>query len=83
MKSVLNPKFRKDQIINLQDSSSEDEKDKKSKELESILHQVLNNIDQSLKSVPKLIPKDCFQKFRDEDMNGNTTSLFSAVEVGE
>ena len=83
MKSVLDPKFKKDQAIILQYSSSDDEEGKQSKELESVLHQVLNNIDQSLRKVPDLFPKDCLHNFRDEDMEENMTSLFSEVEVRE
>ena len=56
---------------------------KQYKQLEYVLHQVLKNIDQSLKRVPKHIPKDCFQKFRDAYMEENRTSFFSGVEVGE
>ena len=83
MKAALDPEIRKDQIISVQDSSSDDEEGKKSKELESVLHQVLNNIDQSLRKVIDLIPKDRLHNFRDEDMEENTTSLFSEVEVRE
>ena len=83
MKAVLNPKFKKDQVISLQDSSSDDEEGKKSKELELALHQVLNNIDQSLRNILDLIPKDCLHNFRDEDTEENSTSLFSKVEVVE
>ena len=57
MKAVLNPKFKKDQVISLQDSSSDDEEGKQSKELESVVHQVLNTIDQSLRKIPDLVPK--------------------------
>ena len=83
MKTVLDPKIKKDQITSVQDSSSDDEEVKKSKELESILHQVLNNIEQSLRKVPDLVPKNCLYNFNDEDMKGNTTSLFSEVEISE
>ena len=83
MKAILNPKFKKYQVISLQDSSSDDEEGKQSKELESVLHQVLNNIDQSLRKVPDLIPKDSLHNVRDEDMEENTTSLFTKIEVGE
>ena len=83
MKAVLYPKFKKDQVISEPNYSSDDEEGKKSKELESMLHQVLNNIDQILRKVPDLVPKDCLHNFRDEDMEENTTSLFSEVEVRE
>ena len=32
MKAVLNPKFKKDQVISMRDSSSDDEEGKKSKD---------------------------------------------------
>ena len=48
-----------------------------------MLHKVLNNIDQSLRHIPDLVPKNCLYNFNDEDMEENTTSLFSEVEVGE
>ena len=83
MKAVLDPKFKKDQVISVHDSSSDDEEGKKSKELESVLHQVLNNIDQSLRKVPEIVPKNCLYNLNDEDMEGNTTSLLSKIEIGE
>ena len=49
MKAILNPKFKKNQVISLQDSSSEDEEGKQSKELESVLNQVLNILIRVLK----------------------------------
>ena len=52
MKAILDPKFKKDQVISLHDSSSDDEEGKKTKELELVLHQVLNNIDQGLRKIP-------------------------------
>ena len=61
MKVVLNPKFKKNQFITLHDSSSEDEEGKQYKELESVLHQVLKNIDRSPKRVPKIIATDYFK----------------------
>ena len=48
-----------------------------------MLHQVLNNIDQSLRKILDLVPKNRLYNFNDEDMEENTTSLFSEVEVGE
>ena len=59
MKIVLDPKIKKDQIISVQYSSRDKEEDKKSKKLESTLNQVLNDIDQSLRKVPDLVPKNC------------------------
>ena len=47
MKAVLDPKIKKYQVISVHDSSSDDVEGENSKELESALHQVLNNIDQS------------------------------------
>ena len=82
MKAVLNPKIKKDKIISVHDSSSDGE-GKKSKELELVLHQVLNNIDQSLRKVPDLVPKNCLYNFNDENMEGNITTFFSEVENGE
>ena len=41
VKEILDPKIKKDQIISVQDSSSDDEEDKRSKKLESSLNQVL------------------------------------------
>ena len=68
----------------MQDSSSDDEEDKRSKKLESTLNQVLKGIDQSLKNVLDVIPKNCpFNFNNDEDREENTTSLISKVEMGE
>ena len=36
-----------------------------------------------MRKVPDLVPKNCLYNFNDEDMEGNTTSLFSEVEIGE
>ena len=92
MKAMLDPNIKKDQIISVEDSSSDDEKDKRSKNLESALNQVLNGIDQSLRNVPDLIPKKSPSNFdNDEDLEENTTSmisevrgnLISEVEMGE
>ena len=92
MKAMLDPNIKKDQIISVEDSSSDDEKDKRSKNLESALNQVLNGIDQSLRNVPDLIPKKSPSDFdNDEDLEENTTSmisevrgnLISEVEMGE
>ena len=59
MKALLNPRFNKKKVINVQDSSSDDEGSGRYKELEFSLHQVFDNINQSLKQIPHLIPKSC------------------------
>ena len=70
MKAVLDPRFKKHQVISVHDSSNDDEEGKRTKELESVLHQVLNNINQSLRKVPDLVPKNCLYNFNDDDMEG-------------
>ena len=82
MKAMLDPKIKKYQI-SVQDSSSDDEEDKKSKKLESTLNQVLNDIDQSLRNVLDLFPKNCPYNFNDEELDENTTSSISKIEMGE
>ena len=77
---MLDQKIKKDQIISVQYSSSDDEEDKRSKKLESTLNQVLNGIDQSLRNVPDLIPKNCpFNFDNDEYIEENKTSMISEV----
>lgn len=80
MRAVLEPKIKKDQTLEVQDSS-DDEEDEREKVLESTLNEVLNNINQSLKQVPDLTPKDCPCNIDDEeDLEENTTSLISDVK---
>ena len=67
MKALLNPRFNKMWVISVQDSSSEDEENNKSKELESVMYQVFNNINQSLRKIPDLLPKSCIYNDMEED----------------
>ena len=83
MKEMLDPNIKKDQIISVEDSSSDDEEDKISKLLEATLNQVLNDIDQSLRNVLDLFPKNCPYNFNDEELDENTTSSISKIEMGE
>ena len=92
MKEMLDPKIKKDHIKSVQDLSSDGEDDKISKLLKSTLNQVLNGIDQSLRNVPYLIPKNCpYNPDNGEYLEENTTSLISEmggklvteVEMGE
>ena len=50
MKRTLNPKLKRETIINVDESSSEEET--KSKEMEKILSQALENIEESIKLIP-------------------------------
>ena len=50
MKALLNPRFNKRQVISVQDTSSDDEEDNRVRELESVINQVFDNINQSLKN---------------------------------
>ena len=61
--------------------SSDDEENKKSKELESTMYQVFNNINQSLRQIPDLTPKSCI--YNSSDMEENNPSLFHEAEIGE
>ena len=44
MKELLNPRFNKRQVISVQDTSSDDEENNRSKELELALYQVFDII---------------------------------------
>ena len=81
MKALLSPRFNKRQVISVQDISSDDEENKKSKELESSMYQVFNNINQSLRKIPNLTPKSCI--YNSSDMEEDNPSLFPEAEIGE
>ena len=70
MKALLNPMFNKRHVISVQDTSSDDKEGNRSRELESVINQVFDNINQSLKQIPQLDPKSCIYNFSDiEDNN--------------
>ena len=81
MKALLNPRFNKRQVISVQDTSNDDEENKKSKELESAMYQVFDNINQSLRQIPDLAPKSCI--YNSSDMEEDNPSLFPEAEIGE
>ena len=81
MKALLNPRFNKKKVINVQDSSSDDEGSGRYKELEFSLHQVFDNINQSLKQIPHLIPKSCI--LDSSNIEDNNLSEFPQTEIGK
>ena len=81
MKELLNTRFNKRQVISVQDTSSDDEENKKSKELESAMYHVFNNINQSLRQIPDPTPKSYI--FNSSDMEEDNPSLFPKYEIGE
>ena len=81
MKALLNSRFNKMQVISVQDTSSDDEENKKSKELESAMYQVFININQRLRQIPDLTPKICI--YNSSDMEEDNPSLFTKAEIGE
>ena len=60
MKRTLNPKLKSKTIVNLDETSSEE--DTKSKEMEDILSQALKNIEESIKLIPDLPIKEYADK---------------------
>ena len=81
MKALLNPRFNKKQVISVQDSSSDDEGSSRSKELEFPLHQVFDNINQSLKQILDLIPKSCI--IDSSNIEDNNLSELPQTEIGK
>ena len=81
MKALLNPRFNKEQVISVQDSSSDDEGSSRSKELEFSLHQFFDNINQSLKRIPDLIPKICI--LDSSNIEYNNLSKLSQTKIGK
>ena len=81
MKALLNPRFNKKKVISVQDSSSDDEGSSRYKELEFSLHQVFDNINQSLKRIPDLIPKICI--LDSSNIEYNNLSKLSQTKIGK
>ena len=75
MKVVLNPKIKRNQVIEVQESL-DDEEDERENFVGSTLNKVLDNIEQNLKRVPDLVPNNCPNHFDDEEnLQENTTSI--------
>ena len=75
MKLVLNPKIKKNQVIEVQESS-DDEEDDRERFVEATLTMVLDNIEHNLKRVLDLVPKNFPNIFDDEEnLKENTTSI--------
>ena len=81
MKALLNPRFNKRQVISVQDTSNDDEENKKSKELESAMYQVLDNINQSLRQFLDIAPKSCI--YNSSDIEEDNPSLFPEADICE
>ena len=81
MKELLNPRFNKRKVISVQDTSSDDDEKNKSKELELAMHQVFDNINQSIWQIPDLAPKSRIYNYN--DMEYDNLSFFPEAEIGE
>ena len=64
-----------------QDRSGNDEESNRSKELELALHQVFDNISQSLRQIPDLAPKSCI--YNSSDIEDNNLSKLPKTKVGK
>ena len=68
-------------MISVQDNSSDDEEINISKELELALHQVFDNINQSLRQFPDLAPKSCI--FNSSEIENDNLSKLPEAKVGK
>ena len=80
-KALLNPRFNKRQVMSVQDTSGDDDENNNSKDLELAMHQVFDNINQSLRPIPDLAPNGCI--YNSSDMEEDNPSLFLEAEIGE
>ena len=81
IKELLNPRFNKRLVISVQVTSSDDDENNKSKELELGMHQVFDNINQILRQILDLAPKGCI--YNSSDMEEDNPSLFPKADIGE
>ena len=81
MKSLLKPRFNKRQVISVQYTSNDGEEDNRSKELESDMYQIFDNIDQRLRQILDIAPRSCI--YNSINKEENNSLLFPEVEVGE
>ena len=68
-------------MISVQDSSSDDEESNRSKELELALHQVFDNINQSLRQILDLAPKSSI--YNSNNIEDDNPSKHPEAEVGK
>ena len=68
-------------MISVQDTSSDDEEDNISKELESAMYQIFDNIDQILRQIPDIAPKICI--YNSSDIEDDNLSKLPETEVGK
>ena len=81
MKVVLNPKIKTNQVIEVQESS-DDEEDEREKFAELTLNKVQDNIEQNLKRVPDLVLENCPNRFdNEENLQENTTSIILDFKI--